>query len=109
VNLLRHRPVKFLLAVALLWAGWQAYLTITARQRLDTTVAAALAGGGLVNVAVTLGFAPEDFHLRIFQAHGVVSGVSGTTVLLNRVKPNDVRQIARYYWVQRITPQRSPS
>jgi len=56
---------------------------------------------------VTLGFAPEDFHMRVFQAHGIVSGVRGTTVLLNRVPPEDVRQIARYYWVQRISPQRS--
>jgi hypothetical protein len=29
-------------------------------------------------------------------------GVQGTTVLLNRVPPADVRQIARYYWVRRI-------
>jgi hypothetical protein len=28
--------------------------------------------------------------------------VQGTTVLLNRVPPADVRQIARYYWVRRI-------
>jgi hypothetical protein len=55
-----------------------------------------------VNVAVTLGFAPEDFHIRIFQAHGIVSGVKGTTVLLNRVPTGDVRKISRYYWVQRI-------
>ena len=31
----------------------------------------------------------------------MVSGVRGTTVLLNRVRPGDVRRIARYYWVRR--------
>jgi hypothetical protein len=53
-------------------------------------------------VAVTLGFAPEDFHIRIFQTHGIVSGVKGTTVLLSRVPASDVRRLARYYWVERI-------
>ena len=57
------------------------------------------------SIAVTLGFPPEDFHIRIFQTHGVVSGVRGTTVLLNRVSAADVHRIARYYWVRRISPQ----
>jgi hypothetical protein len=43
--------------------------------------------------------------VRLFQGYGVVSGVRGTTVLLNRVRPEDVRRIARYYWVRRITLQ----
>ena len=56
-------------------------------------------------MAVTLGFPPEDFHVRLFQGYGVVSGVRGTTVLLNRVDPADVRRLARYYWVRRIALQ----
>jgi hypothetical protein len=82
--------------------GWESYLTLSAAHRLDAALARELERGGLVNVAVTLGFAPEDFHIRIFQAHGIVSGVKGTTVLLNRVPAGDVRKISRYYWVQRI-------
>jgi hypothetical protein len=31
-----------------------------------------------------------------------VSGVRGTTVLIDRVQAADVRQIARYYWARRI-------
>ena len=58
-----------------------------------------------VNVSVVLGFPPEDFHVRLFQGYGVVSGVRGTTVLVSRVRPEDVRRIARYYWVRRITLQ----
>jgi hypothetical protein len=81
---------------------------VSAARRLDAGLARELERGGLVNVAVTLGFAPEDFHIRIFQAHGVVSGVRGNAVLLNRVKPADVRQIARYYWVGRIEVQGRP-
>jgi hypothetical protein len=102
VSALRSRPARFLVAVALLWVGWEIYLALSAPRRLDAALVRELDAGGLVNVAVTLGFAPEDFHIRIFQTHGIVSGVKGTTVLLTRVPASDVRRIARYYWVERI-------
>lgn len=106
LSLLRHRTVAFLLALAVLGAGWEAFIRLSAPRRLEPALAAALAREPLVNVAVTLGFAPEDFHIRLFQSYGVVSGVRGTTVLLNRVRPEDVARIARYYWVRQITLQR---
>jgi len=102
---LKHRSVMFLLVVIVAWGGWEAFLTLTAPGRIDAALHVALGREPRVNVAVTLGFAPEDFHVRLFQEHGVVSGVKGTTVLLNRVRPEDVRRIARHYWVQRITQQ----
>jgi hypothetical protein len=105
VKALRHRTVVFLLGVAALWAAWEAFLAWTAPGRLDPALAASLGREPLVNVAVTLGFAPEDFHIRLFQGYGVVSGVRGPTVLLNRVPAEEVRRIARYYWVRRIAPQ----
>jgi hypothetical protein len=98
--------VAFLLILAAAWAGWAAFLGLTASWRMEPELTRALANEPLVNVAVTLGFAPEDFHIRLFQSHGVVSGVRGTTVLLNRVRPEDVGRIARYYWVRRIALQR---
>jgi hypothetical protein len=102
VRLLRHRTVLFLLAVALLAAGWQAFIALTAPSRLSPEVAAALAREPRVNVVVRLGFPPEEFHIRLFQDHGVVRGVQGTTVLLDRVPAADVGRIARYYWVRGI-------
>ncbi|MBI2468877.1 MAG: hypothetical protein HYV62_13875 [Candidatus Rokubacteria bacterium] len=105
MTLLRHRTVLFLLVVAALWGGWEGFLVASAPGRLDGPLHAALDREALVNVTVTLGFPPEDFHVRLFQGYGVVSGVRGTTVLLNRVRPEDVRRIARYYWVRRITLQ----
>ena len=107
MSLLRHRTAGFLVVVALLWVGWETYLTVSATRRLDPELARELDRGGLVNVAVTLGFAPEDFHIRIFQGHGIVSGVRGTTITLNRVPAGDIRTIARYYWVQRIERSRT--
>jgi hypothetical protein len=105
MNVLRHRTVAFLLAVAAAAAGWEAFLRVTAVHRIEPALASALQREPYVNIAVQLPFAPEDFHVRLFQGYGVVSGVRGTTVLLNRVRPPDVWRIARYYWVRRITPQ----
>jgi hypothetical protein len=105
MTLLRHRTVVFLLAMAALWGGWEAYLRVSAARRVGPDVADGLARQPFVNVAVTLGFAPEEFHVRLFQTHGVVSGVRGTTVLLNRVAAHDVARIGRYYWVRRVALQ----
>jgi hypothetical protein len=105
MTLLRHRTVGFLLAVAVLWGGWEAFIRLTAPGRIDPALAQALGRAPTVNVAVTLGFTPEEFHIRLFQTYGVVSGVRGTTVLMNRVRDEDVRRIARHYWVRRIAPQ----
>lgn len=102
---LRHRTVAFLLAIVVLWGGWEAYLRVSASWRLGEDVTRALSRQPLVNVAVTLGFAPEEFHVRLFQTHGVVGGVRGHTVLLNRVTAQEVARIGRYYWVRRVVLQ----
>jgi hypothetical protein len=72
---------------------------------VDPALQPALRGRAPVSVAITLGFTPENFHIRLFQSYGIVSGVQGRTVLVNRVSPEDIRRIAHYYWVERITPQ----
>jgi hypothetical protein len=102
---LRHRTAAFLLVAGVAWGGWEAFLGLTAPGRIDPALLGALGNQAPVDVAVTLGFAPEDFHIRLFQGYGVVSGVRGTTVLINRVRPEDVRRIARHYWVRRIAPR----
>ncbi len=101
----RHRTVAFVLLAGAAWGAWELTLHLTAPGRIHPALGPALRQPAPVNVAVTLGFAPEDFHVRLFQGYGVVSGVRGTTVLVNRVRPEDVRRIARYYWVRRIAPQ----
>lgn len=102
---LRHRTVIFLLAVGAAAAGWEAFVVMTAPGRIEGGLQAALRQREPMDVAVTLNFPPEDFHIRLFQGYGVVSGVQGTTVLVNRIRPDDVRRIARYYWVRRISPR----
>ena len=102
---LGHRSVAFLFVVAIAWASWELFLTLTASGRIDPLLRSALEEREPLAVAITLGFAPENFHIRLLQSYGVVNGVQGTTVLVNRVSPGDVRRIARYYWIQRITMQ----
>ena len=102
---LRHRSAVFVLVVAVAWGSWELFLTLTAPGRIDPVLRAALRDRAPVSVAITLGFAPENFHIRLFQRYGIVSGVRGRTVLVNRVSPEDLRRIAHYYWVERITPQ----
>jgi len=102
---LRHRTVVFLLVVGTAAGGWEAFVGLTAPGRIDAGLQPALEQETPVDVAVTLNFPPEDFHIRLFQGYGVVSGVRGTTVLVNRLRPEDVRRIARYYWVRRIAPR----
>ena len=109
MSVLHHRTGRFALVVVAVVLGWQAFLALSAPRRVDAALAAQLEQGGSADIAVTLGFPPEDFHIRVFQTHGIVSGVRGTTVLLNRVTPENVHRISRYYWVQRINAQRSQS
>jgi hypothetical protein len=104
-RILRHRTVIFLLVVGVTWGGWIVFLDLTAPGRIDPALRPALRQEAPLNVAVSLRFAPEDFHIRLFQGYGVVSGVQGSMILLNRVRPEEVRRIAQYYWVRRITPQ----
>ena len=54
VSALRHRTIRFGLVVAALALGWQAFVAVSAPRRVDAALTAQLAGGGYVNVAVTL-------------------------------------------------------
>lgn len=103
--MVRHRTVIFLLLVGAAWAGWGAFLHWSAPGRIDPALRGAMRQEASLDVAVTLGFPPEDFHIRLFQGYGVVSGVRGTRILLNRLRPEEIRRIAQYYWVRRITLQ----
>ena len=105
LGLVGHRSVAFLFVMAIAWGSCELFLTLTAPGRIDSALRPGLDERAPLAVAIPLGFAPENFHIRLLQSYGVVNGVQGTTVLVNRVSPGDVRRIARYYWIQRITMQ----
>jgi hypothetical protein len=101
---LTHTTARFLLAVALILGGYAAYGWVTAPWRIAPALQARLGQGGYADIAVVLPFAPEQFHMNLFQQVGTVRGVRGDTVLIGRVPAAEVRRIARNYWIRRIDP-----
>lgn len=103
-KLLRHRTVRFLLAVSLLLGGYAVYGRVTAPSRIAPALQTELARGGYVDIAVRLPFKPEQFHINLFQQLGTVRGVQGNVVPIGRVRASDVKRLARYYWIEHIDP-----
>jgi hypothetical protein len=99
-DVLRSRRLHILLAVAGCYLAWQAWLTIAAPQKL-----AGLEGeSAKVNILVTLPFPPERFHVQRFQNYGRVSGTQDNAIEVRGVKREDLRTVARPYWVTRVEP-----
>ena len=100
-DVLKSRKFYILLAIAVLYAAWQVWLTIAAPHKV-----AGLAGESeKVNVLVTLPFPPERFHFQRLQAYGRVSGSDVANALEVRgVKRVDLTSVARSYWVRRVEP-----
>lgn len=96
------RPIFAVVVLAVLIFGAAAYGDLTAGNRMAPEVKAALGTERYLSVAVVLDFAPEDFHMKYFQALGTMAGVTGNTVLLRRIAAADVRSLAGNYWVRRI-------
>ena len=103
-RLLKHKTVRFLLVVALLFGGYTAYARLTAPRRMAPALEAELAREDYADIAVRLSFKPEQFHINLFQQVGTVRGVRGDLVLISRVRSADVKRLSRYYWIQHIDP-----
>lgn len=97
---LRSRRVMILAGLLLAWLGWQAWLALVAPAK----VAAGFPERPRVNAVITLPFAPERFHILVFQRYGRVSGTDGNSVELRAIDRSQLNAIARYYWVKRIEP-----
>lgn len=97
---LRSRRVLILVGLLGAWLGWQAWLALAAPAK----IAAGFPDRPRVNAVVTLPFAPERFHILVFQRYGRVSGTDGNSVELRAIDRSQLNAIARYYWVRRIEP-----
>jgi hypothetical protein len=99
-DFLRSRRFHILLAVAGFYLAWQAWLSIAAPRKIT-----GLEGQSeKVNILVTLPFPPERFHVQKFQTYGRVSGTQDNAVEVRGVKREDLRTVARPYWVTRVEP-----
>lgn len=57
---------------------------------------------GRTDVAVSLGFEPERFHIEAFQRVGRYQGWSDGKARIMSADPDALRRLARNYWVQDI-------
>ena len=93
---------RIVLAVLMLYLGFQAWLTLVAPSKVAPELASA--GTRRVNVTVTLPFPPERFHVLAFQRFGRVAGTEENAVELRGVAKENLTALARPYWVVRVDP-----
>jgi hypothetical protein len=106
VRLLTHKSVLLLLALAIVFGGWEIYGRISAQARMTPAVHQALDSGEPVDVVLSLPFAPEQFHVKLLQRYGTVSGVQSTSVIVRRVPPDSLKELGKSYWIERIDVER---
>lgn len=104
-SMLCSRTTWIAVAVALVLSFAQIYGWLTSEGRIAPEVHQALQRSPSINVVVTLPFAPERFHLDLFQAYGSVGVVRGNTVLLRRVRKEGIEALSRMYWISKVTPE----
>ena len=100
------RSTKGWIALGLLagYAAWQLFLSLAAPGKISPGFPA---DRERVNAIVILPFAPERFHLLVFQRYGRVSGTGEDSVELRGVRRADLPAVARPYWVRRVEPMPS--
>ena len=95
------RPLAATLAIVFACVAYQAWLTAGgARKLTDAEIAPGPRGSYEIEVA----FAPEGFHVTRMQAIGRVIEGRGTSVFLMHAAPDDIRELARAYWVADVRP-----
>jgi hypothetical protein len=99
---LTHKSALLLLALALVFGGWEGYGQVSSQSRFTPAVHQALAGNEPVDVVLSLPFAPEQFHVKLLQRYGTVSGVQSNTVIVRRVPPDKLKELGKSYWIERI-------
>ncbi len=100
----RHRrDLWFLIVVGAVLAGYHGYVYATSFGRMTDRLQARLAQHPeRLNIAITTPFAPEAFHMGIYQRYGSMRGTTGNTAILFRVRISDVTRLSRRYWVEKI-------
>ena len=99
----RRRDLRFLMAVGAVLLAYFGYGYATSFDRVTPQLSDRLAENpSRVNIAVTTKFAPESFHMELYQRYGSLRGTKGNTAILFRVKPSAVAQLSRRYWITKI-------
>jgi len=102
IRLLTRLAAPAVIAVVVLGA-LPAYGQLTGSQRVSPALARELNDGSPVYaVSVELPFQPEYYHVHRLQEIGTVAGVQGRTVRVLQLSADQVREIAGFYWVERV-------
>ena len=98
-----RRDLRFMMAVGAVLAAYFGYGYATSFDRVTARLSDQLANNpSRVNITITTKFAPEAFHMELYQRFGSMRGTTGNTVILFRVKPSAVAELSRRYWIQEI-------
>ena len=96
---------RLVLGALLCYLAWQGWLGIAAPGKIAAGLnAQEEKAKEKVNILVTLPFAPERFHVIVFQRYGRVSGTQDNSIEVRGVKKADLHAVARPYWVTRVEP-----
>lgn len=99
----QRRDLRFLIVVGAVLAAYNGHGFATSFDRVTDRLHARLAQNPpRVNITVTTRFAPEAFHMGLYQEYGSLRGTKGKTALLFRVKPSDIESLSRRYWITEI-------
>ncbi len=98
---LRSSRGRLVLSAVAAYRAWQGWLSLAAPGKI---AAGFPENARRVNVLVTRPFTPERFHVLAFQTYGRVSGTTDTAVEVRGVQKQDLRALARPYWVRRVEP-----
>ncbi len=95
-----RRDVRFVVIVAAALIIFYSHGFITGPDKISSALAEALAGDkARINIQVETLFAPEAFHMGVYQELGSMRGSDGKITTLHRVKPADIHALSRKYWV----------
>jgi hypothetical protein len=93
--------LKILLGAALAYLFFQGFLYLAAPNKIAPEL---VKSEDKQNVLVTLRFPPERFHVISFQRYGRVSGTLDNSIELRGVARENLRAVAKPYWVQKVEP-----
>jgi hypothetical protein len=99
-----RRDLRFLSLVAFVLLVFYAYGYATADQKISEDLVAKISqSNSRVNIFVKARFAPEAFHMSIYQKVGNVRGNAKEVTTLHRVLPSDIKMLSRKYWITNIS------
>ena len=99
-----RRDLRFISMVASVLIIFYGFGYATGEQKLSDDLLAKISeSDSSINIFVEARFAPEAFHMSIYQRVGNVRGSVKAVTTLYRVRPRAIKMLSRKYWVKSIS------